>query len=279
MKRKLRLLLVTLCVMTLSIEATSITSYAWTYEEIAQWALENGGVRVQQGGTYDEYSTCPGEITPNSKSTSPTNTTPTETKSVEVPKQPVHEHSYIETVTTEPTCVEEGIKTFTCSCGDKYTEPIEVVAHDYSKEIITQEPTCTANGKKLISCSVCNDTYEEDIKSLGHEKGEWVTSKRATCTENGEEVVNCKRCGEMLETKEIEASGHIKGEWHTIKKATLFNEGLNELRCDTCEEVLETEVIPINMNNWGVIIIAVSMIIIVASVTGIVISKKKRLHT
>lgn len=33
-------------------------------------------------------------------------------------------HSYTGTVTKEPTCMEHGIKTYTCSCGDYYTEDI-----------------------------------------------------------------------------------------------------------------------------------------------------------
>lgn len=225
-----------------------------TWEELREAAREVG-ISVSQGGTYDEYSTCPGEITPNSNtSSSTTDTQQTEAKSVETPKQPVHEHSYIETLTKEPTCIEQGEKTFTCSCGDKYTEPIETVKHTYSKEMVTQEATCTISGKKLISCTVCNDTYEEDIEPLGHEKGEWVISKTATCTDKGEEVVSCKRCGETLETRETELLGHMEGEWKTTQKATLFNEGLNELKCATCGEVLNTEVIPINMNTWYIII-------------------------
>ncbi len=36
----------------------------------------------------------------------------------------VHEHQYTATVTTEPTCSEPGETTYTCSCGDTYTEPI-----------------------------------------------------------------------------------------------------------------------------------------------------------
>ncbi|MBR2422072.1 MAG: dockerin type I repeat-containing protein [Oscillospiraceae bacterium] len=34
-------------------------------------------------------------------------------------------------VTTEPGCETEGVKTFTCSCGDSYTEPVDAVGHNY----------------------------------------------------------------------------------------------------------------------------------------------------
>ena len=43
-----------------------------------------------------------------------------------------HTHSYGEgAVTREATCTAEGELTFTCDCGDTYTEAIEMLAHDY----------------------------------------------------------------------------------------------------------------------------------------------------
>ena len=39
-----------------------------------------------------------------------------------------HTHSYSETA-TQPTCTESGIKTFTCECGDTYTETIDATGH------------------------------------------------------------------------------------------------------------------------------------------------------
>ena len=36
-----------------------------------------------------------------------------------------HTHIYTEKITKEPTCIETGVKTFTCFCGDTYTEDIQ----------------------------------------------------------------------------------------------------------------------------------------------------------
>lgn len=246
-----------------------------TWEELREAAREVG-IHVSQGGTYDELSTCPGEETPNNNSSSSINSTQqNDNKPVVKPEQPAHEHSYIETITKEPTCVEEGVTTFTCSCGDKYTEPIDMIEHNYSKRIIVQESTCTVNGKVLISCSVCNDTYEEEMEPLGHENGEWVTTKNPTCTEDGNEMIGCKRCGEQLEERSIEAIGHDDGQWIIAKDDTLFANGLKELRCTTCDEVLKTEVIPINMNTWYIIIGVGSAIVIILTIIGISVKIKK----
>lgn len=40
-----------------------------------------------------------------------------------------HTHSYTSKITTAATCTAPGIKTFTCSCGDKYTEEIPALGH------------------------------------------------------------------------------------------------------------------------------------------------------
>ncbi len=47
-----------------------------------------------------------------------------------VPYEVVHEHSYT-AVVTEPTCTEAGYTTYTCECGDSYTEEIPALGHGY----------------------------------------------------------------------------------------------------------------------------------------------------
>lgn len=97
-----------------------------------------------------------------------------------------HTHSYTETITKEPTCTEEGEKTYTCECGDSYTEVIPATGHHYGDddkctdcgelnpehkhnytETITKEPTCTEDGEKTYTCD-CGDSYTEVIPATGH---------------------------------------------------------------------------------------------------------------
>lgn len=62
----------------------------------------------------------------------PANPTPTEKPVKPTPKpESKHTHSYTSTVTTQPTCCKEGVRTYTCSCGDTYTEAIATVAHTW----------------------------------------------------------------------------------------------------------------------------------------------------
>lgn len=45
--------------------------------------------------------------------------------------KPSHEHSYAEAITKTATCTEAGVKTYTCTCGDTYTEEIAATGHDF----------------------------------------------------------------------------------------------------------------------------------------------------
>ena len=48
----------------------------------------------------------------------------------------------METITKEPTCTEAGEKTYTCDCGDSYTEVIPVKGHNF------EDGACTDCGEK-----------------------------------------------------------------------------------------------------------------------------------
>ena len=89
-----------------------------------------------------------------------------------------HEHNYKSGVTTEPTCTEAGVITYTCACGDSYTATINAVGHSYSAQETT-EPTCTVAGVITYTCR-CGDTYTEEIAAFGH------SFTDGTCTNCGE---------------------------------------------------------------------------------------------
>jgi len=111
-------------------------------------------------------------------------------------------------VTKEPTCVEKGEKTRTCTkCGVVETEEIAATGkHDIELKN-AKEATCTEagyTGDKV--CKVCDTVVEEGkvIDALGHDFGEWTVEKEATETETGLEVRTCKREGcDVKETREI----------------------------------------------------------------------------
>ena len=118
----------------------------------------------------------------------------------------IHIHDYGEgEITVQPTCTKEGIKIFSCDCGDTYTEAVSKLEHDI---IIDEavEATCTKTG--LLAgqhCSQCDEATikQEETPSLGHDIiiDEAVVS---TCTKTGlSEGMHCSRCDEMTVEQEI----------------------------------------------------------------------------
>jgi hypothetical protein len=104
----------------------------------------------------------PTEPTPTEPTpTEPTPTEPTPTEPTPTDTEPVHEHSYKGEVTTEPTCTEDGIMTYTCECGESYTKAIPKTGHKPGAwEVVTPATTETA-GKEVRKCTVCGETIAE----------------------------------------------------------------------------------------------------------------------
>ncbi len=118
---------------------------------------------------------------------------------------PDHKHTYTSAVTKEPTCTEEGERTYICKCGDIYTEKISATGqHDYN-ETVTKEPTCIEEGERTYTCK-CGDTYIEKIPAIEHSYIETIT-KQPTCIEEGVKTYTCEHCGDTY-TEKIPAIGH-----------------------------------------------------------------------
>ncbi|MCI8418095.1 MAG: hypothetical protein HFI33_11490 [Lachnospiraceae bacterium] len=80
-------------------------------------------------------------------------------------KMDSHVHSYTETVITAATCEAAGTKELKCSCGDKKTEEIPALGHNYVESSRT-EPTTSTEGAIVKTCTNCNNSVTEKIPVL-----------------------------------------------------------------------------------------------------------------
>lgn len=107
-----------------------------------------------------------------------------------------HTHSYEKTYTFI-SCEEGGYTTYTCACGDSYTEADGLVGHVY--EVQEVPPTCGQDGSRTQVCANCGETETEVLPATGqHTYGEWVAA------ENGR-TRTCSACGHT-ETEENSGS-------------------------------------------------------------------------
>lgn len=85
-------------------------------------------------------------------------------------KKPTHTHSYTAKVTTPATCTKNGVKTYTCSCGNSYTETIEKIDHSYAWAYVSD------GDYKVNKCSCGQETGERAYNLGNGVYGQWKDS-------------------------------------------------------------------------------------------------------
>ena len=150
-------------------------------------------------------------------------------------------------ITTEPGCVTDGVKTYTCTiCKETKTEVIPATGHSWDEGVITTAPTCSDAGVKTYTCTVCSETKTEALDATGHTPVD-VAEQPATCTEAGHTAgVKCSVCGATISgIEEILATGHTEVIDEAVA-ATCTESGKTEGKhCSVCNEILVAqEVIP-----------------------------------
>ena len=151
---------------------------------------------------------------------------------------PAHTHSYVGTVTQAATCEASGVMTYTCSCGDKYTEVIPATGHNYTETVVAA--TCDQAGSRTLTCSTCGATTTETIPATGHNYTETVVA--ATCDQAGSRTLTCSTCGATT-TETIPATGHSYGEPVVTNPATCGTDGSSTVTCTVCGYT-ETRTVP-----------------------------------
>lgn len=133
---------------------------------------------------------------------------------------PEHTRSYTSKVTKPATCTENGVKTYTCECGDSYTETIPATGHNYGDFVVTKPATCTEDGVKTKTCANCNDKITESIPKTGHTSSDWIIDKNAAINVKGSKHKECKVCKTVLETADIPALPMISIQGASVSVST-----------------------------------------------------------
>lgn len=169
------------------------------------------------------------------------------------------------TVTTQPTCKDSGVKTYTCTvCQATRTETVDKTdkhtfgslsavddinhkdtcsvckqevtqPHTWNKGTVNKPATCKEAGEKTLTCTGCNHTKTEVVpKTDDHSFGTWSKVSDA------EHTHTCTVCS-LTETAD-----HTWNKGTDTKKATCKEEGEKTFTCTGCgatktEVVLKSE--------------------------------------
>lgn len=201
---------------------------------------------------------------------------------------PGHTHEYVSEVTVTPTCTSEGLMTYTCACGDTYTENMNMTRHTYNHGY-GQDSTCTEAGYAVDVCGSCGNTIRRDILPTGHAWGVWVTITEPTDSTTGLAEHTCSTCGakenkildqsdsshvhQYVETDRQESTCDLEGyrsyacscgstltqklptKGHSSKKQiidpTCTEDGVENYVCTLCGAVEPYRVIPSLGHSWS----------------------------
>ena len=73
-----------------------------------------------------------------------------------------HKHNYVSYVLKEANCMERGIRSFVCSCGSSYAEPIERDLNNHTYRAVVIPATNTTQGYTIYTCIRCNSGYYDN---------------------------------------------------------------------------------------------------------------------
>ena len=145
-------------------------------------------------------------------------------------------------ITKEPTCKEEGEKTFTCSiCGNTKTEKVSTTDHQHMEIRNQKNPTCKEAGYSgdtyCADCGVKILSGQTIAKTKNHNWDGGVITTEPTCTERGEKTFTCTICGNT-NTKKVNATGHSYGAYKVVKEPTNKRKGLKSKTCSVCGKIV-----------------------------------------
>ena len=160
-----------------------------------------------------------------------------------------HTHSWGSgTVTTAATCTADGLKTYTCGCGETSTEVIKSAGHSYGdwfqgKSVhertcsacgdvqggehsmassVTTAPTCQSKGVQTHACTVCGYSYTTEVPaSSTHSYGAWSGDAEKHSR-------SCTVCGAA------DSGAHSWADATVTTAATCKDEGVATQPCSVC---------------------------------------------
>lgn len=157
-------------------DTSNVTNWTYDYSDRSYTVVTDSGNTVTI--TYGDETVNVSEYTVNEDGDTITtnytyyyitnNTSPS--PGPDTPDTP-HTHNYSETVTQAPTCIMSGVKTFTCSCGDSYTQNVAATGHSWVvKETVLTQYDDSGNllqqGYTIFRCSICGEENKSETSTV-----------------------------------------------------------------------------------------------------------------
>ena len=151
------------------------------------------------------------------------------------------------TVTTDPTCTENGVKTYICACDSTHVyttgdeAEVEMLGHTYTNYVSNGDATCLEDGTKTAFCdNGCGttDTLPDTGSALGHSYTNYLSNGDATCLTDGTKTALCDNgCGTTDTLTDTDSKlGHTYVTYVSNGDATCLTDGTETATCIRCTE-------------------------------------------
>ena len=145
--------------------------------------------------------------------------------------------------TCTQTGLTEGKHCSVCNAVLTAQETVSALGHRLDSGVVITEPDCVNEGEKLYSCSACDYTETEVIEALGHNMIH-EDAQLPTCTEDGISAGSqCSRCDYSEGLQLLPAKGHTEVIDEAVEP-TCTETGLTEGKhCSVCDAVLTAQTV------------------------------------
>lgn len=133
-----------------------------------------------------------------------------------------HKHKYEEKVNVEATCETDGEATYTCECGDTYTEAIPATGHSFTNYVSNNDATYEADGTETAKCDNCDatDTRTAEGSKLAYTFTDMDATKYAKSTVNVRSMPtqDGEKLGGLSTNNEVKVTGQCNETgWYRIE--------------------------------------------------------------
>ena len=172
--------------------------------------------------------------------------------------EPPHIHQYVATVEREASCVLAGLRKYTCSCGNFYTEKIPAPGHVATDWTVAAEATDTYLGTEQRTCNVCGVVLDSRPYTKKADTGNSSAnpaasaSAAATSTASTQATASPKPSASADSSPGASASPAAAAHQHSytsyvLKEANCTEKGIRSYVCRCGSEYAES--IELDMNN------------------------------
>ncbi|MBD5549130.1 MAG: hypothetical protein HDQ97_17380 [Lachnospiraceae bacterium] len=227
------------CGDTYYVDIMSTGHVAGDWEIVRKPTAEQEGLRVRKCIYCDEITAQENILYESTSSSGGTG--------AEGETQEPHIHQYTASTEREPSCTLAGLRKYTCSCGNFYTEMIPAPGHVATDWTVAAEATTTKMGTEQRTCVVCGIVLDSrPINVLSPSPGASATP--APSASAGQSSASSAPTAAATPSAAPTASPHVHDyQSYVLKEANCTEKGIRSFVCSCGSSYAES--IELNLNN------------------------------